>query len=532
MYAPAAQESLQSRHSIMTEAIARAYRDLPYPSQAFPEMHPDRLAVIATLFGMHPARPERCRMLELGCGSGGSLIPFAYTLPESTFLGIDITESSILSAQSSAAKLGLENVEFRCQDILQIPESIGMFDYIAAHGVYSWVPAEVRERILEICQRHLAPHGVAYISYNARPGSDLRNVLRQMMLFHTQAIESPEEQVRQARAVTEFLANAKGGNEIYTRLLDWNRERIARLPDPVLFHDDLGAVNDAFFFYEFTRQAGAHDLQYLGDADLFSMNERRFDAPIREQIAKMDTNLFAAEQYMDFLAGRAFRETLLCHSAIPLDRRITEERIAGMYFACQLEPVSASPRIATDEVEEFRGSKTRVLRTGHRLAKAMIFELTKVYPASLTLADLHQGVGKHLGDLPRETVAAAVLETHASGPALEITFSQPPGARHLSERPRVSPLVRLQIEAGAPTVTTLRCHVLEMIDPLVRALLLLLDGTRDRAALVEEMVAGVLFGRLTLPAENSRDEKHVRKVIEEGLDHNLRMAYRSSILVE
>ena len=61
----------------------------------FPYTHPDHLAVVATLLGLSPARADRCRVLELGCASGGNLIPVAYTYPDSTFLGIDLSGEQI-----------------------------------------------------------------------------------------------------------------------------------------------------------------------------------------------------------------------------------------------------------------------------------------------------------------------------------------------------------------------------------------------------------------------------------------------------
>ena len=37
--------------------------------------------------------------------------------------------------------------------------------------------------VLEICQRHLAPNGVAYISYNTYPGWHIRGIARDIMFI-------------------------------------------------------------------------------------------------------------------------------------------------------------------------------------------------------------------------------------------------------------------------------------------------------------------------------------------------------------
>src|SRR6185436_9013135 len=116
------------------------YDELPYPGSAFAQTHPDRLATIATLFGMAPAPVERCRVLELGCGDGGNLIPMAYTLPGSEFLGIDAGGRGIAIGQDRAVAVGLTNLRLQHLDMLDTAIQLGKFDYIVSHGVYSWVP--------------------------------------------------------------------------------------------------------------------------------------------------------------------------------------------------------------------------------------------------------------------------------------------------------------------------------------------------------------------------------------------------------
>src|SRR5262249_35039176 len=71
------------------------YDDLPYTPNAFAQSHPDRLATIATLLGLEAPRVDRARVLELGCGAGGNLIPMAEGLPEAKFIGVDLSERQV-----------------------------------------------------------------------------------------------------------------------------------------------------------------------------------------------------------------------------------------------------------------------------------------------------------------------------------------------------------------------------------------------------------------------------------------------------
>src|SRR5262249_9719174 len=114
-----------------------SYDEFPYPSYPLHQTHPDHLATVATLLGLSPPPPERCRVLELGCASGGNLIPLACTLPESTFVGIDLSAEQVTQGQRTVEALGLTNVRLRHLSILDVDDRFGEFDYVLCHGVYS-----------------------------------------------------------------------------------------------------------------------------------------------------------------------------------------------------------------------------------------------------------------------------------------------------------------------------------------------------------------------------------------------------------
>src|SRR5579885_2402730 len=143
--------------------MANPFDEVPYPGFPFPESHPDLLATIATLFGMTPPLLESCRILELGCGDGSNLIPMAFGLPQSQCLGVDLAERPIQKGRAMAEALGLTHLKLEQIDLCDITRAQGEFDYIIAHGVYSWVAPEVQEKVLAICGETLAANGVAYV---------------------------------------------------------------------------------------------------------------------------------------------------------------------------------------------------------------------------------------------------------------------------------------------------------------------------------------------------------------------------------
>src|SRR5687768_10414730 len=195
------------------------YNQMPYPSAIYPQTHPDRLATIGTLFGLSPARVEKCRVLELGCGDGTNLVAMAATLPGSRFVGIDLATEPIGRGNQMAQAVGLRNVDLQARDILE-RKLDGEFDFIIAHGLYSWVPAVVRDRILEICRDHLAPQGMAFVSYNAYPGNHLRDVARGMMQYHARNFSNPLQQIRQARGLLKLVSQARGQPDLFHKVVE------------------------------------------------------------------------------------------------------------------------------------------------------------------------------------------------------------------------------------------------------------------------------------------------------------------------
>jgi SAM-dependent methyltransferase len=285
-----------------TDRTRAAYAEVPYPGLAFPQSHPDRLATHARLMGMKPAPPERCRMVEVGCADGGNLIPMAAALPESEFLGLDLDPQALAVATERAAALGAANVTFAEADLATLdPGELGRFDYVVAHGVYSWVPEQVRERLLALCRAVLERHGVAYISYNALPGGHLRALTWDAMRFHVRELERPEERIGAAREMLSVLAEGIPGDDPYRRFSAAYAERVLGRSDAVIYHDDLEPDNHPLLFTDFVAHAAAHQLQYLAEADWFDMSASGLPRAAAELLSRCGEDRIVREQYLDFL---------------------------------------------------------------------------------------------------------------------------------------------------------------------------------------------------------------------------------------
>lgn len=493
------------------------YDAIAYPGQPLPQAHPDLLATIATLHGLSPAPPSSCRTLELGCGDGANLVPLAYLYPGGRFLGIDLAPSPIERGRAVIAELGLGNVELRCGDIMDLAADLGTFDYIIAHGLYSWVPAPVRDRILAIARDHLAPHGVAYVSYNAYPGAHVRQMLRGMLRFHTRSMTEPRRRIDQARALARFLADGQTAAGPYGELLrEETRRAAAPEGEALLFHDDLAEVNHPVWFHEFAGHAAAFGLRFLAEAHYFESSDRHLPPTIRDALAGLGReDVVLREQYLDFLKCRRFRQSLLVHQEAPAQREPNPAKVSALAVASAARPETA-PDGAT---LTFRTPSGAAIAFDLPLAKAALLHLTDSSPEAMPFPELLAATSARLGtDADAAMLAAVLLESFAVG-VVEL-FTEPLRfAVRAGERPEVSAVARQQLRAGQKTLTNLRHAPVTADHPLTRQLLALMDGTRDRTMLLDELTAWAVAHPPTGQASLSPEEVRQRLagLIEPGL---------------
>jgi SAM-dependent methyltransferase len=422
------------------------------------------LATLATLFGLRPVAVGRCRVLELGCGDAGNLAPMALALPEAEFVGIDAAPGAIARGRALADAIRLPNLTLEAVAIEDFEPDAGGFDYVIAHGVYSWLPPPARDRLLALCARALARGGVAYVSYNALPGGRLREALRDMLRFHTAEFEDPGERIEQARALLRFLLDGWPPEQE----LRHQAELLLGRADASLLHDELADVNAPVYFHEFAAHAAAHGLQYLAEADFFEMQVGLASASAADALREID-DVIRREQYLDFLKSRMFRQTLLCHAGESLERSARPSVITELAFS------TLATRSDETGATVFEGPTGSTLTTDHPLVIAALEHAARAWPAAVWVRDLG----------PDEALCGALLRAYGAN-LVQLHVHPPAICTRPGDHPEVSRLARHQAEHGA-FVTNLRHALVRLEDDRGRRLVTLLDGRHDRAALASEL---------------------------------------------
>jgi len=429
------------------------YDALPYTCTAMPYAHPERLATVATLSGMQPAAVSTSRILELACGDGSHIIATAYSLPKAHCIGIDLSRSRIAQGQHLIEQLGLSNITLKVLNILEVDAQVGQFDYIIAHGIYSWVAKSVQKKILAICRHHLAPQGVAYISYYTQPGWFIQGIMADLMRYHLQVADN----TALPQLFTTLTRLSGQSQDVYSQFLHQSLTELMTLPAEYLFQQLVTEDNQPLYFYEFMEQAHAQGLAYLGDAVL---GPPRADT----SLTALSIDLLAQEQYSDILRSRQFRHTLLCQHSSSLSRTLSPQVMKQFYVA-------------------FKGDWRPA---DNPIGQAALDYLAQQWPLSVSVSQLEQQVHLQFAEQVDTVLIPILFKGYLQG-AIECFTEPPPFITTISAAPKASALARWQAQQGKPMLTNQRCESLTSITDFSRWLLPYLDGQHDRQALLEQL---------------------------------------------
>jgi len=426
------------------------YDEVPYSGYPHSSSHPDQISTVAFLHGVEPPAPLSCRMLELGCGSGETLIGIAYAVPGASLVGVDLAPTAIARARRTAEALGLHNVEFLLGDLRDLLDgSLGKFDYVVAHGVYTWVDEATRDALIAVCAGHLAPDGLAYVSFNTHPGGHFRRALRELAFWHARDARGPAEVAERARELFAQLSELRSDADAWGALVATELPQLANASTDFLVHDLLSEHWSPVWFSEFAQAAARHGLQYVGEASLHRVSGP-WEPNVEEGLRRLSqSDRVAYEQIVDFLVWRRFRDSIVCRSGRSVAGTIDRALLTQLHFR------PAGP------LSGFGGERDPVLEA-----------LASATPPPIAFEQLLPQT-----DLGTEELTQYLFDTARRG-RITMHLDPPRLGGADAERPRISALARLQA-VDQKYCTTLLGGVVQLEGPVVRALVQLADGSRD-----------------------------------------------------
>lgn len=526
----------------LTHQIGGYYDAVPYDSHPFAQTAIEHLEALAALFGLDAPPPAQARVLELGCASGGNLVPMAARHPNASMLGVDLSPVQIGQGQELLARVHVPNAQLRTLSITDIDRGLGEFDYIVCHGVYSWVPADVQEAILRVCAQNLSPQGVAYVSYNVYPGWKAREIVRDAMILRGGPRDAPDEKLAYARGMLEFLEQSARPDSVLKKTLDETMPIVRGANTSYLLHEFLEPCNAPCYFKEFVARAGEQGLAYLCDAEISTMFVQNYGKKVHEPLLReCGGSQVLMEQYLDFLVNRTFRQSLLVHQARQgtIRYRLDRERLRALHYAGTFSAPDGQPFTLDAQAQPCQTLRNHSITLQLPVHKAVAQVLDAHYPATLTADALIDAVSARVGE-PRaavETPVLAMLEELLILGGVRIRRHALVVAPEVSALPLASHLVRqapgLDLAAGAQASVCNQWHELVAVSPLERSLLPRLDGAHTHAQLVAHLQAEARAGRLRFLRDERvlTEEADQAAVAREQIGPALRMLRRKGLLI-
>jgi SAM-dependent methyltransferase len=410
--------------------------DVAYIPGFYPQMSPMAMRHVAALNGILPPKTaDGFRYLELGCGLGRSLTTLAAANPQGSFVGVDVNPEHTAAVDRDIAAGGLGNARVVTSDFQKLPEDLGEFEFIALHGVFSWVAPEVREQILDVARRNLAPGGLLLVSYNAMPGwahlQPIRGILRQYAALRQ---GDSVKRVREALAYLVFIRDR------HAKYFDDN-PRAAAYVDAILQQDIRYVVHEylnehwtSFYFADVAEMFRRVGLSFVGSLPVHTNFWDLCVRPEFQELFRTTSDRLVTEAHKDFCANTAFRWDI--HAKSPQPMRGIDDRLRE---ADDLEfrvakpgttlPYEANLGVVTSTVQgPLYETLLAVLADGSRRISQIVADprLEGTPPADLARA-VDAGVALGLFEVSARAVAGP-HDTHGS--AAEIAGGRPCDITH------------------------------------------------------------------------------------------------------
>ena len=426
--------------------ITETYDKQVYTSNAFPFSSPGHLRAAAHLWGLESVPLENARVLELGCAGGGNLLPFAVAYPNAHVVGVDLSSIQVNQGKEVIEALGLKNLHLHAMSLTDITPDFGQFDYIIAHGVFSWVPPEVREAMLRIVRDNLSPLGIGYISYNTYPGWKAGDIVRDAMMLHSHAAQTEDEKLSSAKAVLNLLSDGIAGSNPLAPSLKATVAQLRKHSDYYIAHEYLEIFNNPCYLLEFVNLADQYNLTHVGDAEPHIEMSTTYgqNVQLNHSLVALGQPREMRQQYLDFAMGRNFRKSLLVHkdradqvSTGPNLEKLIDLRWAGHFISVEPETNAPKNRLS------FKNHRNLPLHSNNVVVTAIVNSLTKAWPASVSFNGLVENVKSTLAtDHNTDDLAAEVLkalQTLFRLNSLRYTLEPSPYDNHLEKNTTNSP---------------------------------------------------------------------------------------------
>ena len=376
-------------------APANPYDELPYSAYPITWTAPERLALASLLHGGPRLPLDKYRVLELGCANGANLLPMAWYRQHGEFTGLDGSARQIAIANEARQQLGLSNLRFIHGDFRSASDQLeGPYDIIMAHGVFSWIDDEARDAMLQLCASLLAPGGLLYLNYNAKPGWTVRGMVRDFLMQQTAHARTLKERAEMCKEVSaQVIAPLQEKEHPYSKLMGNEFELVATQNPAYIAHEYLSPENNAYWRDEFFSLLQDFGFSFVADAD-FNCVSNRITEAYSHHLKETGLSAAIAGESADLICYRQMQSPILTHSSFP-KKACDDAEFARLIIASNLEPM---------EVEEgshpsFKHASGQEIETCKESIHKALLKLQPLWPRGLSIKSLFDDVTDIRGDI-------------------------------------------------------------------------------------------------------------------------------------
>ena len=471
-----------------------AYDELDYPVVLSTDMSPDRIRASALAHGLAGPSVETASYLEIGCASGINATAFAASTPGARAVGFDLAAGAIAVGVERARAAGITNVDLHQGDILTYPRDGEKFDYIAAHGVFAWIPQHVRGPMLELIAARLAPGGIVYLGYDALPTASVKYAINRFLVGAIQHIPDPMQKISVAMKLAEVLARHQRGFSRFKTVLDHLVKEVPKYIPGYFYHDWIAEHYAPISLPDLAKAAAPYGLAFAGNASLTEIELEDLDEEARNILQILGADQVQRNVIVDLMRGsHSYRTDLFVRADAPPPIQPQPWRQLSWAFSGTREEIVDEGTPATRYVH---GGVTAICRTPN-VVKVVDF-LFERSPGEFSHDALRAATGlseDELDGVLTDQIVRRLLDSHASAQ---------PFVLKTGERPTASGLTRT-LFAGDDQAPNLRHRMIKLEDGASRLFVALSDGTRrfeDIAAAINEV-----YGAAVSAAE-ARDLGH------------------------
>ncbi len=305
--------------------------DIDYTHGYYRETSPCMMDFILLLKSYEPPPRGQMRYLELGYGQGLSANIHAAAVP-GQFFGTDFNPAHAANAQA-LARVSEAPVRFFDDSFAELLENNDLpnFDYIALHGIWSWVTDETRTAIVDIIRRRLKVGGVVYMSYNTLPGWATAMPLRHMLALHSEMAGSDTQgYANRIEAAITFGKQLAEAGARYFAANPSTKDRLDKIGEQnrnYVAHEYFNHEWEPMYFSDMNRWLGDAKLGFTSPASALDLIDHiNLPAPQRAILDGISHIVFK-ESVRDYLLNTQFRRDIFTRGAARLSAFERMERL-------------------------------------------------------------------------------------------------------------------------------------------------------------------------------------------------------------